>query len=329
MMMKKRSNPWARMKYAYVLPLAALTLTAFARPEVSEVTDEISRAKVSNLVKTLQTSRAEIAAEDSIYSVVDVMPEFPGGFQGLMEYLKENLRYPEELKAKGTQGRVVVQFVINADGSIDEVKAIRKVDPLMDAEAIRVINSMPRWKPGMQNGKAVAVKYTVPIMFRDVKGTLKGTPNAIVVGAETGRLSESLQPDKALIVVDGEVKEGMKLNTLNPNDIVSFTVLKDETAIKKYGEKGKNGVIEIRTKAAAQDAEGNVMVEGYVTDEQGEPVIGAVVVISGSKKGVVSDADGKFTLSAPRDATLEVGYVGYSWAKVKAEPTVRVKLEKE
>ena len=69
--------------------------------------------------------------------------------------------------------------------------------------------------------------------------------------------------------------------------------------------------------------------QGLVTDEQGEPIIGAVIVIAGSQKGVVSDMDGKFMLSAPKDATLEVGYVGYAWAKVKAEPVVTVKLTKE
>lgn len=325
-MMKEKSNPWARMKYAYVLPLAALTMTAFARPEVSQVTHEISSAKVTNLVENLQTSRAEIAPKDSIYAVADVMPEFPGGgMPALMKYLGTNLRYPEELKAKGTQGRVVVQFVVNADGSISDAEIIRKVDPLMDAEALRVVNTMPRWKPGMQDGKAVAVKYTVPVVFRD----LKGASNAIVVGAETDQLSEPLDADKVLVVVDGEVKEGMKLNTLNPNDIVSFNVLKGEKAVDKYGDKGKDGVLEVRTKATAQDAEGNVLVEGYVIDEQGEPVIGATVVISGSKTGVVSDTDGKFTLSAPKGTMLEVGYVGYSLVKVMAEPAVHVKLKKE
>ena len=326
MMMKPKSNPWARMKYAYVLPLAALTMTAFARPEVSEVTKEISGVKVSNLVETLQASRAKISTGDSIYSVVDVMPEFPGGMKAQMEFMKNNLRYPEELRAKGTQGRVVVQFLVNKDGSISDAKVLRKVDPLMDAEALRVVNAMPRWKPGMQDGKPVAVKYTVPVLFANttsLSGVAKG--NTLVVGGG-GQSSTKLDASKALIVVDGEIKD---LSAINPDDILSISVLKDEKATKKYGEKGKDGVMEIRTKATAYDAEGNVKVQGMVTDEQGDPVIGATVTIAGSTTGVVSGADGKFTLSAPKDAMLEVGYVGYALAKVKAEPVVTVKLEKE
>ena len=326
MMMKPKSNPWARMKYAYVLPLAALTMTAFARPEVSEVTKEISGVKVSNLVETLQANRTQINARDSIYRVVDVMPEFPGGVQAMMEFMKNNLRYPEELRAKGTQGRVVVQFVVNKDGSLSDVNVIRKLDPLMDAEALRVINAMPRWKPGMQDGKPVAVKYTVPVLFANttsLSGVAKG--NTLVVGGG-GQSSTKLDASKALIVVDGEIKD---LSAINPDDILSISVLKDEKAIKKYGEKGKNGVMEICTKATAYDAEGNVKVQGMVTDEQGDPVIGATVTIAGSKKGVVSDTDGRFALTAPKDVMLEVGYVGYASAKIKAEPVVTVKLEKE
>ena len=250
MMMKKKSNPWARMKYAYVLPLAALTMTAFARPEVSEVTNEISSAKVSNLMENLQASRSQISTEDSIYQVVDAMPEFPGGMKAMMEFMKNNLRYPEGLKAKGTQGRVVVQFVVSKDGSLSGAKVIRKVDPLMDAEALRVINAMPRWKPGMQDGKPVAVKYTVPVLFSLGEGELQ-MPSA-------GKVS--YDEDKVLIVIDGVMKEGMKNSELNsvvsPDDIASITVLKDEKATQLYGAKGKYGVIAILTKAAAQDAEG-------------------------------------------------------------------------
>ena len=329
MMMKKRSNPWARMKYAYVLPLAALTMTAFARPEVSQVTHEISSAKVTNLVENLQASRAEIAPKDSICAVVDVMPEFPGGMQAMMEFLKNNLRYPEELKAKGTQGNVVVQFVVDKEGSLTDVQVLRSVHPQMDAEAIRVVKAMPRWKPGMQDGKAVAVKYTVPVVFANTSGWGLAKGDVIVVGGGKGNPPKQLDADKALLVVDGEVKEGMQRNELKADEISSIIVLKDEEAVRKYGEKGKDGVIEVSTKASAYDAEGNLKVQGLVTDEQGEPIIGAVIVIAGSQKGVVSDMDGKFMLSAPKDATLEVGYVGYAWAKVKAEPVVTVKLTKE
>ena len=105
--------------------------------------------------------------EQTIFEVVEQMPEFPnGGMAGLMQYLSKNIKYPPLAQENGTQGRVTVQFVVNRDGSIVDAKVLRGVDPYLDKEAIRVISSMPKWKPGMQRGKAVRVKYTVPVMFR-------------------------------------------------------------------------------------------------------------------------------------------------------------------
>ena len=105
--------------------------------------------------------------EQTIFEVVEQMPEFPnGGMAGLMQYLSKNIKYPTIAQENGTQGRVTVQFVVNRDGSIVDAKVLRGVDPYLDKEAIRVISSMPKWKPGMQRGKAVSVKYTVPVMFR-------------------------------------------------------------------------------------------------------------------------------------------------------------------
>ena len=105
--------------------------------------------------------------EQTIFEVVEQMPEFPnGGMAGLMQYMSKNIKYPTIAQENGTQGRVTVQFVVNRDGSIVDAKVLRGVDPYLDKEAIRVISSMPKWKPGMQRGKAVRVKYTVPVMFR-------------------------------------------------------------------------------------------------------------------------------------------------------------------
>ena len=105
--------------------------------------------------------------EQTIFEVVEQMPEFPnGGMAGLMQYLSKNIKYPTIAQENGTQGRVTVQCVVNRDGSIVDAKVLRGVDPYLDKEAIRVISSMPKWKPGMQRGKAVRVKYTVPVMFR-------------------------------------------------------------------------------------------------------------------------------------------------------------------
>ena len=104
--------------------------------------------------------------EQEIFDVVEKMPEFPGGNAALMSYLAKNIKYPTIAQENGTQGRVIVQFVVNKDGSIVDAKVARSVDPYLDKEALRVINSMPKWNPGMQRNKPVRVKYTVPVMFR-------------------------------------------------------------------------------------------------------------------------------------------------------------------
>ena len=105
--------------------------------------------------------------EQTIFEVVEQMPEFPnGGMAGLMQFLSKNIKYPTIAQENGTQGRVTVQFVVNKDGSIVDAKVIRGIDPYLDKEALRVIGTMPKWKPGMQRGKPVRVKYTVPVMFR-------------------------------------------------------------------------------------------------------------------------------------------------------------------
>jgi len=104
--------------------------------------------------------------ENKVFDVVEQMPSFPGGDAALMEYLSKNVKYPVVAQENGVQGRVIVTFVVERDGSVTDVKVIRSVDPSLDREASRVISSMPRWIPGKQNGSAVRVKYTVPVTFR-------------------------------------------------------------------------------------------------------------------------------------------------------------------
>ena len=105
--------------------------------------------------------------EEVVFVVVETMPEFPGGQQALFKYLSENVKYPVIAQENGIQGRVICQFVVNKDGSIVEVELVRSGgDASLDKEAVRVIKSMPKWKPGKQRGKAVRVKYTVPVNFR-------------------------------------------------------------------------------------------------------------------------------------------------------------------
>ena len=104
--------------------------------------------------------------ENGVYMVCDEMPEFPGGMAECMKWLGANINYPETAQKNGVQGRVIVQFVVNTDGSIIEPQVARGIDPELDAEALRLINAMPKWKPGKQQGKAVRVKYTLPIAYR-------------------------------------------------------------------------------------------------------------------------------------------------------------------
>lgn len=138
--------------------------------EVEESTDiltedNIPTAPVNMNVVPVQVVEEE-PVEQEIFEVVENMPEFPGGNAALMQYLAKNINYPTIAQENGTQGRVIIQFVVNQDGSIVDAKVARSVDPYLDKEALRVINAMPKWKPGMQRGKPVRVKFTVPVMFR-------------------------------------------------------------------------------------------------------------------------------------------------------------------
>ena len=285
MMLKRKSNPWARLKYLYVLPLAAASVAVFARPEVSNTLDEISSAKVSELTSiakaeevksvespsrnrvkvsgkvvdaksgkglagvnifaknpndgriasaalsqkggkfefetyeglalqfsfvgmqeqyvivpqggakplTVQMAEAVQGLPDMVvtgyapetaenlptnllisetksfngtFVIVESQPEFPGGMGELMRFLQKNLRYPAAARQARVQGKVIVEFLVGTDGSISDIKVKHSVCPELDAEAMRVIGLMPKWRPGEQRGKAVSVRYEMPIEFR-------------------------------------------------------------------------------------------------------------------------------------------------------------------
>ena len=400
MMIKKKSNPWARLKYLYVLPLAAVTVAAFARPEVSNKLDEISSVKVNDLtsivkaeeVKSMENSsdekfkvsgtvlaadtkipvigasviirgttngtltdldgkftltglkkddviqvsfvgfqtRSVIVKDESpltimlddavqnldemvvvgyvsngvgapssdsdkkvvavvdipkvketpqekvIFQVVEEMPEFPGGMAEALKFLAKNIKYPVAAQEAKIEGRVIVQFVIERDGSVSDAKVMRGVNSELDAEAIRVVSMMPKWIPGKQRGKAVAVKYTMPIMFRLQTPASEKEKNSspIVMEVEEGASKESVDgmmnlvrpnsqkedapviringtEDKLpLVVVDGEVKGNgtAHLSKVSVDQIESISVLKGATAEAEYGDKAKDGAIIITTK---------------------------------------------------------------------------------
>ena len=427
MMLKKKSNPWARVKYLYVLPLATVAVTVFARPEVSQPLEEISNVKVSDLSDAMKTytdknqqnnqsapdkkirlsmkvvdetgqpvpqatvvitntsngtltddnghfsleagedqslwisyvgmESKNISVKDCIkqtdktirltsatneldltvspsapkpavqngetFTVVEQMPEYPGGMKALMGYLAENIQYPAECQKAGIQGRVIVQFVVKADGSLDNFEIKRSVNPLLDAEALRVIKTTPKWKPGTQHGKPVDVKFTIPVTF--------SLPDKQKEHTTGENLSNSLLTlKKTLFIIDGKEVEPKVLNEINPDQISSINVIKDGTGVTIFGPKARDGVILITTKRSSTTSQGESLVTGRVTDAAGNPVSGACITIKGTTTQTTSDNEGRFTLTVPRkDATLEVSSSNMKTATVGAQPLLKVALEKE
>ena len=172
--------------------------------------------------------------EDKVFQVVEEQPVFPGGMEALMNYLKKNMKYPKEAQDKGIQGRVIVQFVVNKDGSICDAKVVKAVDPLLDAEALRAVNAMPKWIPGKQKGEPVRVRFTLPLSFHLADGT---TPKASETKqATTAKVDES--------TVDGEevfqVVENLPEYPGGMNELMKF--LQQEVKYPKEAqEKGLQG----------------------------------------------------------------------------------------
>ena len=216
------------------LPVAAVAVVAFATPKaesLSNVIESESEALVSKVmpavkaqaatpasaVAELPVQRAESVAREAeaqpeagapeaivpvpdgeVYDVTEQAPEFPGGQAAFMKWLSDNIKYPAEAAKNGIEGRVIVQFVIGSDGTVSDAVVRRSVDPLLDAEALRVINAMPAWTPGKQDGKPVAVRYTIPVTFRSDKGVAKGKGGVILCAGGYGankKLLKLLNPD--------------------------------------------------------------------------------------------------------------------------------------
>lgn len=118
------------------------------------------------LLFSFTTSTAQTKKNDMVFDVVEVMPQFPGGQIAMMKYIMENMKYPKQAMKEGIQGRVTVRFIVEKDGSISDVKPILSVHPLLNKEAVRVVESMPKWTPGKQNGKPVRVRFNLPVMFK-------------------------------------------------------------------------------------------------------------------------------------------------------------------
>lgn len=165
MMNKKKSNGAGHIKYAlFVLPAFALLVAG--NISCSQGASEKQDAKEETVAPDSVAAPTDSVAKDEVFMVAEQMPEFPGGMKEMLKFLQENVKYPENAMKNNVQGRVIVQFVVEKDGTPTEFKVLRSVDPDLDAEALRVMKAMPKWKPGMQKGQVVRVKFTVPVSFK-------------------------------------------------------------------------------------------------------------------------------------------------------------------
>ena len=345
MMLKEKSNPWARLKYLYVLPLAAIAVTAFARPEISEKMEEISAVKVNDLAEIVQEKvlqdtvkvskdekkddlvvsgvKSKEEEEIVIFEVVEQMPEYPGGMSALQKYLSEKIA-GSPMKGKAG-GRVMVGFTVAETGKIKDVRVLQSDEASLNQEAERIVSEMPDWIPGKQRGRPVPVKYTVPIRFGNI------------------RFAENKQP---LIFADGKEISMDAMEKLDPSTIESFSVLKDSASIKVYGKRGANGVILVNTQRGSKtkiqnkeisfsqkttntDAVPDFPVSGTVVDEQGRPKAGVSIIVPNTNHGTITDINGHFSLKAMKDGNLWFSFIGYKPVKASVSSTMNIRMEQE
>lgn len=288
MMKIKRTNPVQKAKIAFVLPLAAMTVAAFASQKVENLSEKVEQeseafSSVSdNPVVRAVGETARVAAvkvqEDKALEEVSSMamakdtaetksgkefpcipetfPQFPGGHVALFEYLSKNIKFPKSKENEDVKVRVVTTFTVEKDGSITDAKIVRSQGEAFDNEALRVINGMPKWIPGTQNGKAVSVKYTLPITFSttDSDKKIKSVRTIDMYdnggkqpeGKVVSRKAEMFSSEDFVLVVNGKVVEA--LSGIKPSDIEKVDVKKDAETMKKYNVEGKLGVMLISTK---------------------------------------------------------------------------------
>lgn len=176
MLNKKRTGSVGKVKYLTLLPLAAGLLLLNNIDAMARIVNRQATAPVPTaptvIVPIPETTPVEVATplppgdDDTVYRVVDVMPEFPGGQNELLKYLARNIKYPEESVKNKEEGRVSLTFTVNKDGSLSDFKVVRSITPLLDAEALRIAKSMPNWTPAKNKGEIVRVAYTIPVTFR-------------------------------------------------------------------------------------------------------------------------------------------------------------------
>ena len=258
MMLQAPSSGWKRLSWLAILPFLAGTM--FLCNPV--------RAKVvsADLPETVLSETVPAALPDTTkglpYSLVEVKPTFNGGDAGtnFSKWVNENLKYPQAAKDAGAQGRILLQFTVYPDGSVRDAQVLRGVNPDLDAEALRVVSASPDWTPGYVNGKPVMVTYNFPVIYK-LKGGESG-PNTskkdqtvdvvnitdgiyTIEGLPQGEGVFLVGPDSesALFIFDGKEITKAQLKEINPATLESIQILKDEKAVERYGEKGRNGVV--------------------------------------------------------------------------------------
>ncbi len=247
MMYNQKSSVWGRMRSLALLPAAAAAVLVVSIPSVASAVSEISETR---LVEAGVFTPAEAAASAAVESVsddkvnesltfvqTDSRPEFPGGEQALYNFLAENMKYPEKALAEGTEGRVVVQFVVSETGKIVNPTVVRSVSKELDAEALRMIGLLPDFVPGSVDGKKVAVTYTLPINFklspsdkpsRTVAGSeLKGKIVEIKTTKELSVVGNSEALKNVTLFINGQLSEIDALSEISTDRIKSIVVKKD------------------------------------------------------------------------------------------------------
>ena len=277
MMLHTKSNRRSLLKLLALLPIIGITLAVNAEKVVDvrydgpqkQITKKGRKNATINmgdnktiLVVETDETKAETPetntavgtfepVQGDVFDVVEEMPQYPGGAEALLEFLNNNVQYPEKAEKAGIQGRVIATFVVETDGSVSNAKVVKSVDPLLDAEALRVISAMPKWKPGKQNGKVVRVRYTVPLSFH-FDGVRESEEDHIC--EEDGSIVEmDVEMEKSrvvrpLFIVDGKIMDGKEVYSINPKTIERFYMQDGQEAVEKYGEKAKEGVVIITLK---------------------------------------------------------------------------------
>ena len=243
MMLQSPSSGWKRLSWLAILPFLAGTM--FLCNPV--------RAKVvsAGQPETVLSETAQAALPDTTkvipFATVEVKPMFNGGDAiEFSKWVNENLKYPQAAKDAGVQGRVTLQFTVYPDGSVRDTKVLRGVNPDLDAEALRVVSASPNWTPGYVKGEPVKVTYTFPVIFKlSGEKTAPKTASIHVTGEAGDVFIRGALADSVLFVLDGKP---VNRKDVNLETIESIQVLKDEKAVEKYGEKGRNGVVEFTSK---------------------------------------------------------------------------------